>query len=168
MANDWPLRCFWNDKNFISNLGYPIFELLRKSTTDIDIDIYYILGKGINAKGEYNENGCVVFKNSGMYLNISKSIPNHLIGLRTTLINDKIVKRHRDHYIFTEDFQFTSLSQATGIILGRSANGWTEWKSKNGKTLDKVKRQNELRTYSELLTLPIFYKNDKINKLIVI
>jgi hypothetical protein len=27
------------------------------------------------------------------------------------------------------------------VVMGRSANGWIEWKAANGKTLDEVKRQ---------------------------
>lgn len=30
---------------------------------------------------------------------------------------------------------------AAMAVMGRSANGWTEWKAPNGKTLDEVKRQ---------------------------
>ncbi|MCK5493617.1 MAG: DUF4357 domain-containing protein [Candidatus Omnitrophica bacterium] len=30
---------------------------------------------------------------------------------------------------------------AAGKILGRSANGWTEWKTKEGKILDEIKRK---------------------------
>jgi hypothetical protein len=28
------------------------------------------------------------------------------------------------------------------MVLGRSSNGWIEWKNKNGKTLDELKRNN--------------------------
>lgn len=27
-------------------------------------------------------------------------------------------------------------------LIGRTTNGWTKWKSKDGKTLDELKRQN--------------------------
>ena len=30
---------------------------------------------------------------------------------------------------------------ATMAVMGRSANGWIEWRAANGKTLDEVKRQ---------------------------
>ena len=30
---------------------------------------------------------------------------------------------------------------AAMAVMGRSANGWVEWKAANGKTLDEVKRQ---------------------------
>ena len=36
---------------------------------------------------------------------------------------------------FPEDYIFSSPSTAASIILGRNANGLTEWKLKNGMTL---------------------------------
>ena len=43
--------------------------------------------------------------------------------------------------VFTRDHLFTSPSMAAMAVMGRSANGWIEWKAANGKTLDEVKRQ---------------------------
>jgi Domain of unknown function (DUF4357) len=36
---------------------------------------------------------------------------------------------------------FTSPSMAAVALMGRSANGWAEWKTPRGQTLDEVKRQ---------------------------
>lgn len=43
--------------------------------------------------------------------------------------------------VFTKDPIFSSPS-ASAAVLARRANGWIEWKFKDGKTLDQVKRQN--------------------------
>ena len=43
--------------------------------------------------------------------------------------------------VFTRDYLFTSPSMAAMAVMGRSANGWIEWKAANGKTLDEAKRQ---------------------------
>ena len=43
--------------------------------------------------------------------------------------------------VFTRDHLFSSPSMAAMAVMGRSANGWVEWKAANGKTLDEVKRQ---------------------------
>ena len=37
---------------------------------------------------------------------------------------------------------FGSPSMAALAVLGRRANGWTEWKSPDGATLDELKRSN--------------------------
>jgi hypothetical protein len=43
--------------------------------------------------------------------------------------------------VFTRDQLFSSPSTAAMVVMGRSANGWVEWKTSSGKTLDEVKRQ---------------------------
>ena len=42
---------------------------------------------------------------------------------------------------FTKDQIFPSPSQAAAVVLARNANGWTEWKYPDGRTLDEVKRK---------------------------
>ena len=59
------------------------------------------------------------------------------------MINDKIIEKVNNKLIFKVDYLFKSPSSAAGIIMGRSANGWTEWKSKNKQTLDEYYRKNE-------------------------
>ena len=44
--------------------------------------------------------------------------------------------------IFTRDHLFASPSMAAVALQGRSANGWLEWKTPQGRTLDEVKRQS--------------------------
>ena len=43
--------------------------------------------------------------------------------------------------VFTRDHLFPSPSTAAMAVMGRSANGWVEWKTTSGKTLDEIKRQ---------------------------
>ena len=42
---------------------------------------------------------------------------------------------------FKQDYIFNSPSMASSIVLGRNSNGWINWKNKEGKTLDELKRQ---------------------------
>ena len=44
--------------------------------------------------------------------------------------------------VFTRDHLFSSPSTAAMVVMGRSANGWIEWKTALGKTLDEIKRQS--------------------------
>ena len=43
--------------------------------------------------------------------------------------------------VFTDDHLFSSPSSAASQVLARNANGWKEWKTKGGKTLDELKRK---------------------------
>ena len=44
-------------------------------------------------------------------------------------------------YVLNKSMSFSSPSSAAMFVLGASANGWAEWKSKDGKTLDKLFRK---------------------------
>jgi len=44
--------------------------------------------------------------------------------------------------VVQKDHLFGSPSMAAIAVLGRKANGWTEWKSADGLTLDRLKRSN--------------------------
>jgi len=61
--------------------------------------------------------------------------------LRNQLVLDGILAAQSGLLVFTRDHLFTSPSMAAMAVMGRSANGWIEWKAANGKTLDEVKRQ---------------------------
>lgn len=43
--------------------------------------------------------------------------------------------REKEHLEFTDDYIFSSPSTAAIMVMGRNANGLSEWKSKDGKTL---------------------------------
>jgi hypothetical protein len=43
--------------------------------------------------------------------------------------------------VFEKDHLFGSPSMAGIALLGRTTNGWTTWKAKDGRTLDEVKRR---------------------------
>ena len=55
--------------------------------------------------------------------------------LRETLISEGVIVKEKDKMIMKRDYLFSSSSSAAMIIMGRSANGLTEWKMKSGKTL---------------------------------
>lgn len=136
------LDIFETIKILTSTLGYPLFEELRRDDSKRNSDeIFYCVGRGIKAKGEYTEEGMVVIKGSQMSQDTTDSFPR--ITLRENLIKDGIVKLVGDCFVFQEDYCFPSPSAAAASVLGRSANGWTSWKTNGGKTLDEVKRKIE-------------------------
>ena len=60
---------------------------------------------------------------------------------RDQLVTEGIMVALDGAYVFTRDHLFSSPSMAALAVMGRSANGWLEWKAANGKTLDELKRQ---------------------------
>ena len=127
-------------KILVSALGFPIFDHIKKPSKK---DILYCRGKDALAEGEYTEDGLIVFAGSICNLEETKTAGPWVTGMRDKLKKSGILKREGNVYKFTSDYVFPSPSAAAVTVLGRGANGWTEWKYKNGKTLDEVKRQNQ-------------------------
>lgn len=125
-------------RTLVSALGYPIFDPVKQS---IDKDILYCKGKGAVGKGEYTEDGMVVFKGSTCSLKETKGFRPALVNMRKRFIDSGILQEKDGFLVFTEDHTFNSPSTAADMVRANSSNGWTEWKYKNGKTLDEVKRQ---------------------------
>lgn len=127
-------------KILVSTLGFPLFDSIAKPIQKKDILI--CKGKDAMAKGEYAEDGLVVFSGSTANIEETKSVQTWIVEMRKKLLKQGILKQEGNVYIFTSNYIFTSPSGAAGVVLGRTANGWIEWKYQDGKTLDEVKRQN--------------------------
>ena len=56
---------------------------------------------------------------------------------RESMVKDYTIYEN-NKLILTFDKTFSSVSTAASFCLGRNANGWTEWKDKEGNTLDSV------------------------------
>ena len=41
-------------------------------------------------------------------------------------------------YVLKKDYTFASPSTASSVVLGRPSNGWTDWKDKQGRSLNTV------------------------------
>lgn len=125
-------------RNVQSILGFPIFDEIKKPARK---ETLTCKGKSALAKGEYTEEGMIVFKESTANVEVMAGESESVKRLRQKLLNEDILIRDGDLYRFTDDFVFSSPSSAAAIVLGRSANGWIEWKYPNEKTLDEVVRQ---------------------------
>lgn len=123
----------------VSTLGYPIFDEIKKP---VNKEIIVCKGKAALAEGEYTEDGLVVFAGSTCNLEESKSAGSWIVSMRQELIEKNVLVEAEGVYQFSSDYVFLSPSTAAAVVLARRANGWMEWKFKNGKTLDEVKRQN--------------------------
>lgn len=126
-------------KVLLSTLGFPIFEEIRDVNRQ-QKEILYCKGKNANAQGELIDDGFVVFKDSIANLQETNTAGDWVKSLRKKLIGDKIMIQENETFCFTEDFVFNSPSAAAAVVLGRSANGWHEWKNADKKTIDQIYR----------------------------
>lgn len=64
-----------------------------------------------------------------------------VINLRDNFLDTKILVQEGEIFVFQDNHLFSSPSAAASQVLARNANGWIEWKTKEGKTLDEIKRK---------------------------
>jgi predicted GIY-YIG superfamily endonuclease len=126
----------------LSSLGYPIFDPVGKPSVGAKNDeMFFLSSAGVNAKGRYTSEGFVVLKGSkGRKVN-QPSLAKSMVKQRKKLLESDSVKVTGTTFEFIKDRLFGTPSQAGVAVLGRHTNGWAEWKSADGKTLDAVKRQ---------------------------
>jgi hypothetical protein len=130
-----------NIKLLVNALGYKIFEELRKDQTveeQINNTFYIDAARGANAKGQMTNEGFVVLKDSEIATSPTSAFPQNLIKLRQSLIDDEVIVQVNNKLVFREDYLFSSPSAAAAVVMGRNANGLTEWRLKDGRILKAV------------------------------
>jgi hypothetical protein len=125
-------------------LGYPIFDsVVTASTPAQPEEVFYCKSSGIDAKGLYTPEGFVVLKGSiGRIANQPSIMGTSEERFRAKLFESGLLKEEGGKAVVQKDHLFGSPSMAAIAVLGRTANGWKEWKSADGTTLDELKRSN--------------------------
>ena len=113
-------------------LGHKVLETITEvnisdSQSDADKVLYIKATRGAEAEGKQTSEGFVVFKNSRIASSTTKSCPKFIIELRKKLMDSGTINSEG---VFTESKVFSSPSTAAAIVMGRSANGLTEWRNK--------------------------------------
>lgn len=129
-----------NIKIILSTLGYTFHEIA--SISDRSYEKYFIKAKGLEAKGIYTSEGIIVLEGSQITKDEAPSIHEYLHNLRAEKLQEQTVIDKGNYFEIQQKITFSSLSTAAGFVLGRSANGWNEWKNTEGKTIDEIERKN--------------------------
>lgn len=125
-----------NIKMLVNTLGHKVFDEKREFKPKQKQETFSIKAvRGADGQGEPSSDGFVVFKGSKAAATIVNSMTPSFITLRQKLINEGVLVDKGEYYEFSEDSIFSSPSTAAVMVMGRNANGLTEWKQKDGKTL---------------------------------
>ena len=123
-------------KLLVNTLGHKVFEEKREFKTRQKHDTFSIkAARGADGQGEPTSDGFVVLKGSKAAITEVKSMTQSFIMLRQRLIDEWVLVSKDSYLEFTDDYIFSSPLTAAAILMGRNANGLTEWKNKDGKTL---------------------------------
>ena len=126
---------FFEDVKFLTSfIGCNIFDIAKPD----EEHLFYIKSRGCDAKGFYNVNGFTVLKGSVIAISSAPSYPSKEK-------REKLLKEYTfangDKLELESDKTFKNPSAASNFCMGRSSNGWIEWKDQDGQTLDSVYRK---------------------------
>ena len=139
-----------NIKMLVNTLGHKVFDEKREFKPKQKHEIFSIkAARGADGQGEPSSDGFVVLKGSKAAGTIVNSMTQNFITLRQKLINEGVLVDKGEYYEFSDDYIFSSPSTAAVMVMGRNANGLTEWKQKDGKTLKEFEN-NEKTTNPQI------------------
>jgi hypothetical protein len=125
-----------------STLGHSVFQPMKHAKTEKgdEEEVFYCKGGGAEGRGEYVEGGFVVFAGSIARPDIVPSAVSSITPVRKRLTESGVLSESEGKLLFVEDYEFRSPSTAAMALTGRTENGWHAWKTKDGRTLDELKR----------------------------
>ena len=136
-----------NVKMLVNTLGHKVFDEKREFKPKQKHEIFSIkAARGADGQGEPSSDGFVVLKGSKAAATIVNSMSASFIVLRQKLIDDGVLVDKGEFYEFSDDYIFSSPSTAAVMVMGRSANGLSEWKQKDGKTLKDFENNEKTTT----------------------
>ena len=140
------LEVFETGSALLATLGYPLFDPVGVSDTlPTEDEVFTCTSTGINGRGLYTPDtpeGFVMLKGSvGRKANVPSIVGTSDERFRKKLIDAGVMREVDNKVVFEKDHLFGSPSMALIALLGRTANGWKEWKGKGGATLDELKRK---------------------------
>lgn len=133
-----------NIKMLVNTLGHKVFDEKREFKPKRKQETFYInAARGADGQGEPSSDGFVVFRNSKAAATIVNSMTPSFITFRQKLIDEGVLVYKGEYFEFSDDYIFSSPSTAAVIVMGRNANGLTEWKTKHGKTLKEFETNDK-------------------------
>ena len=126
---------FFEDVKFLTSfIGCNIFDVVKPK----EKHLFYIKGRGCDAKGFYDAKGFTVLKGS---IIAKSSVPSFTWKEKREQLLKEYTSMNGEKLVLESDKTFSSPSTASTFVLGRPSNGWSDWKDKDGQTLDAVYRK---------------------------
>ncbi len=139
-------------QRFMDSLANPVVPALSSQPSAMpSTDALFCSGKdGIAATGQYTDDGMVVLKGSKARLTVAPSFTDSSPHKRRAALQvSGDLVQEGECLVFQNDVQFGTPSGASDVVLGRSSNGWIEWKDGAGVTLDALVRQRQMPSATE-------------------
>lgn len=116
------------------------YKMENSPNTLNEANILHTTRNSVHALGIYDGDQFEVLE--GSQIDMSRKCHSEKVEKqRQTAVQNGNIIKNGEKYILNVSIPFTSPSTAAMFVLGGSTNGWVEWKSKDGKTLDKLFRK---------------------------
>ncbi len=125
----------------LSVLGYKVIRSHYDLAATDRSPKLHLESTGQTATGRQTDEGFEVYEGSTARGETTDSVAKNTLQLRKQLQDMGVLRAANDHddtMLFTQTYLFSSPSLAASVILGRSSNGRTEWKTKEGVTLKEL------------------------------
>lgn len=125
-------------------LGYKVFEakvpvaIYQENVTESTNQILYCRRKGLDGKGMLTSDGFVLLAGSIVSPHVADYVPKGYKELR-----EQYAGAIDNNGVLSEDVPCPSPSAAAVFVIGKNANGLSEWKTVEGRTLKEIE-ENEL------------------------
>ena len=128
----WTPEVVKQRQKYLEEIFSEHWELRVGDEASLEDTTFKLAGRGANATGYFkNRETFVVQKGSQVAPSATKGLPSNLAEKRNQLMVEGIIK----DFQFVKDYEFTSVSTAAAVILGRSSNGRKEWTKLDGRTV---------------------------------
>lgn len=116
------------------------YKMENSPNTLNEANILHTTRNSVHALGIYDGDQFEVLE--GSQIDMSRKCHSEKVEKqRQTAVQNGNIIKNGEKYILNVSIPFTSPSTAAMFVLGGSTNGWVEWKSKDGKTLDELFRR---------------------------
>jgi len=133
----------FNAKMITNTLGHKVFDQIVQDEPGAERKekVFIKAARGADACGQSVADGFVVFAGSKAAKEVAPAFKKHnYLKLRTQLIEEGTLSGQGDQLLFESDHVFSTPSAAAAIVMGRSANGLTEWKTQAGQILKALEQ----------------------------
>jgi predicted GIY-YIG superfamily endonuclease len=136
------LEIFETGQSLISTLGYRMFDAVTETVgTGASAEVFVCTTGEVDGRGLYTPEGFVVLAGSRGRRRLAPTANGEWhVNIREQLLAAEVIREEGDVIVFLKDHLFRTPSGAAVALLARRANGWVEWKTSSGQTLDAVKR----------------------------
>jgi hypothetical protein len=131
----------------LSALGRPVLDVPQDESSTPISQRFHLNSQEAKATGTWTSEGMTVFEGSlAVPAKTDQIYKERITERQASLIREGVLEPRGNLLLFTRDHVFSKPSGAGQIVLGRSVNGWIEWRDLTGRSLDVFRKSFEGET----------------------